>query len=297
MSSRLRRVLGHDYGHCIFWMAGLLPIPTTDVPPAAILDDDRSAVFATLDRHGVSGPASALQTGIPNATQTRCLNFMQNPWLALPEIAPLVLPADAALLDAFNKKAAAEYRYDFSLFPEPYFGSRTASVVVLNLNPGWSKEDAAVHAQPEFAAMARASLAHALKPHPFLHLQPVAETPGGVWWHRRVRRLREDVGCFDAVAQGLGCIQYMPYHSQRYRSSKRFKLPSQQYSFALVREAITRKAEIVILRSSRLWLAAVPELADYRHCHYGANPRAPYLSPGNLAEAYPVIVQRLQAGR
>ena len=113
---------------------------------------------------GVSGPASALQTGIPNATQTRCLNFMQNPWLALPEIAPLVLPADAALLDAFNKKAAAEYRYDFSLFPEPYFGSRTASVVVLNLNPGWSKEDAAVHAQPEFAAMARASLAHALKP-------------------------------------------------------------------------------------------------------------------------------------
>ena len=195
------------------------------------------------------------------------------------------------MLDDFNKKASEHYRYDLSLFPEPYFGSRTASVIALNSHPGWSEEDAEVHARQEFAAMARASLAHALEPYPFLHLQPVAMTPGGIWWHRRVRRLVEDVG-FDAVAQGLGCFQYMPYHSQRYHPGSP-ALRSQQYSFALVREAIDRKAEIVVLRSKRLWLAAVPELKRYDRCHYGANPRSAYLSPRNLKDSYRLIVDRL----
>ncbi|HMM44901.1 MAG TPA: hypothetical protein PKE41_04650 [Candidatus Macondimonas sp.] len=218
---------------------------------------------------------------------------MQNPWLALPKTDPRVLPSDAELLYAFNQKAAPEYKYDLSLFPEPYFGSRTASVVVLNLNPGWSEEDAAVHARPEFATMARASLRHALEPYPFLHLQPGAATPGGIWWHQRVRRLVEDVKCYKAVAKGLGCVQYMPYHSQKYHPRSP-ALPSQQYSFALVREAIARKAEIVILRSGRLWLDSVPELERYDRCHYGANPRSPYLSPGNLGGAYDRIVSRLR---
>ena len=218
---------------------------------------------------------------------------MQNPWTALPQTRPYVLALDASLLQSFNARAAANHRYDTSLFPEPYFGSLNAPVVVLNLNPGWSPEDAAIHARPEFAAMSRSSLAHELKPHPFLHLQPNGLTPGGRWWRQRTRELASDVG-FESVAQHLGCIQFAPYHSPAYSTASP-RLPSQDYSFHLVRRAMARGAEVVVMRSVSLWLRAVPELENYTRLHRGTNPRAPFLSRGNLKSAYQVIVERLRS--
>lgn len=217
---------------------------------------------------------------------------MRNPWSALPEKAPYVLASDTTLIETFNAKAAERHKFDLSLFPEPFFGSPTAPVVVLNLNPGWSPDDAAVHAQPEFSRMSRRSLEHRLLPYPFLHLQPNGTTPGGRWWRQRTRKLSEDVG-LEAVACGLACVQYAPYHSKEYTQSSPL-LPSQEYGFVLVRQAMVRGAEIVVMRSYSLWVAAVPELAKYKNTHRAANPRAPYLSPGNLKGSYALIAQRLQ---
>jgi hypothetical protein len=218
---------------------------------------------------------------------------MQNPWIALRQARPYVLASDASLLQSFNVSAAEKHRYDLSLFPEPFFGSLSAPVVVLNLNPGWSPDDAAVHAQHEFAAMSRSALAHDLKPYPFLHLQPTGLKPGGKWWRQRARELISDVG-FDPVARRLGCIQFAPYHSRQYAPGSP-RLPSQEYSFALIRQAMTRGAEVVIMRSVNLWLSAVPELASYTRLHRGANPRAPFLTRGNLKSSYQVIAQRLRS--
>jgi hypothetical protein len=218
---------------------------------------------------------------------------MRNPWLALPETGPLVLSFDRAQVEAFNATAAQKYKYDLSLFPEPFFGSRDAPVVVLNLNPGWSPGDAAVHASPEFAAMSRASLRHDLAPYPFLHLQPNNNTPGGAWWQRRAQELIADVG-FDQVARFLGCVQLVAYHSAEY-SPATPTLASQAYSFWLVREAMARQAEIVVMRAVRLWMAAVPELSRYDRLHVGANPRATYLSRGNLKASYAVVARRLRS--
>ena len=219
---------------------------------------------------------------------------MKNPWSALPKAAPYALASDAALLQSFNAHGVAPmHRYDTSLFPEPFFGSLSAAVVVLTLNPGWGPHDAAVHAQPEFAAMSRKSLAHELGPYPFLHLQPTGVTPGGMWWRQRVRELAKDIG-FESVAKGLACIQFTPYHSREYSAASP-RLPSQDYSFYLVRRAIARGAAIVVMRSVNLWLGAVPELASYAHLHRGANPRAPFVSPGNLKSAYQVVADRLRS--
>ena len=218
---------------------------------------------------------------------------MQNPWTALPQIGPYVLASDAPFLHAFNARAAEKHRYDTSLFPEPFFGSLEAPVVVLNLNPGWSPDDAAVHAQPTFAAMSRSSLAHQLKPYPFLHLQPTGDTPGGRWWRQRTRELASDVG-FDWVAHRIACIQFAPYHSSEYHVGSPL-LPSQEYNFFLVRQAMARGAEVVVMRSINLWLSVVPELASYNRLHRGSNPRAPFLSRGNLKAAYNTVAGRLRS--
>jgi hypothetical protein len=218
---------------------------------------------------------------------------MQNPWTTLPKSNPYVLASDAPLLMSFNARAAAKHRYDTSLLPEPYFGSLNAPVVVLNLNPGWSPDDAAIHAKPTFAAMSRSSLAHKLNPYPFLHLQPTCETPGGRWWRQRTRELAAEVG-FELLAHHLACIQFAPYHSPEYAANSP-QLPSQEYNFYLVRQAIARGAEIVVMRSVSLWLSAVPELAGYTRLHRGSNPRAPFLTRGNLKSAYSVVAGRLRS--
>lgn len=218
---------------------------------------------------------------------------MQNPWLALPEAVPLVLPCDRAQIEAFNATAAQKYKYDLSLFPEPFFGPVDAPVVVLNLNPGWSPGDAAVHARPDFAGMSRKSLRHDLAPYPFLHLQPNNNTPGAAWWQRRAQELLADVG-FDQVARSLGCIQLIAYHSKEY-SPATPTLASQGYSVWLVREAMARRAEIVVMRAVRFWMAAVPELSKYDRLHVGANPRAAYLSRGNLKASYDIVAGRLRS--
>lgn len=217
---------------------------------------------------------------------------MQNPWLALPKCPPYVLPSDAHLLERFNATASSRHSYDLTLLPEPYFGSTTAPVVVLNLNPGWSPDDATVHSDPTFATMARRSLEHTLAPYPFLHLQPNSNTPGARWWRQRTRELASDAG-FDKAARRLACIQLVPYHSPEYSGSTP-RLPSQEYSFHLVRQAMVREAEIVIMRSVNLWIAAVPELANYSRVHRGSNPRAPFVSRGNLKSSYNIVLERVR---
>lgn len=218
---------------------------------------------------------------------------MINPWSALPDTPRYALATDLELIESFNAKCRSQHELDLSLFPEPFFGSLLAPVMVLNLNPGWSPDDGRVHRQPEFARMARLSLHHQLMPSPFLHLQPNGDTPGSRWWRRRTRELVEDVG-FETVAHGLSCVQYMPYHSKTYSRSSPL-LPSQEYGFWLVRQAMARNAEIVILRSFSLWVSSIPELATYDHAHRGSNPRAAFLSRGNLKESYDVIAQRLRS--
>ncbi len=162
---------------------------------------------------------------------------------------------------------------------------------MLTLNPSLSPEDAETHAKPEFCRLARLSLEHRLAPYPFLHLQPNGDTSGSRWWKTRTRELVEEVG-FDAVARKLACVQFMPYHSTKFKKSRSL-LPSQNYSFNLVRKAMERKAEIVVMRSDALWINAIPELANYKHLHCAANPRSPYLSRGNLKGSFNTVAQRL----
>lgn len=219
---------------------------------------------------------------------------MQNPWAFLPPAPPYILDSDTACVTQFNKHATARTAYDLSLFPEPFFGSPQAPVVLLALNPGWSPDDAAVHATPSFEEQARRSLSHALSPYPFLHLQPHCLTPGSFWWRRIAARLIDDCG-FEAVAHNMLCVQYFPYHSREYRPTTQ-TVPSQSYGFSLVRAAIARGADVVAMRSLRLWLGAVPELGTYRRLHVVNNPRNPALSSRNLGDSYKIVAARVRAG-
>ncbi|MCI0378245.1 MAG: hypothetical protein L0215_11615, partial [Gemmataceae bacterium] len=64
---------------------------------------------------------------------------------------------------------------------------------------------------------------------------------------------------------------------------EQLELPSQQYSFALVRAPVRRRAIIVLMRKGKLkmWLCKVPELDGYDRLIQLNNPQNPTISPGN----------------
>lgn len=215
---------------------------------------------------------------------------MKNPWLDVPDAAPFVLPGDAGVIERFNRSAPDRTRIDLNLLPEPFQGHPEAPVVLLSLNPGLSKEDAAIHAGSPFAKRLRANHAHEESDFPFYLLHPEVEGPGRRWWDRRLRRVLE-IAPRNVVARRLLCIEYFPYHSVRFGA--RLMVPSQEYGFHLAREAIRRRAVIIVMRSRRLWQAAVPELDTYERAFSLRSVQNISVTPNNCPLGFPEIVRAM----
>ena len=87
-------------------------------------------------------------------------------------------------------------------------------------------------------------------------------------------------------------IEYFPYHSKSWKDLP--SVPSQQFAFDLVREAIKRGKTIVV-RSPKRWIEAVPELALYPYITF-KNPRIANVTPNNLGIMYFNIIKSLILG-
>ena len=60
---------------------------------------------------------------------------------------------------------------------------------------------------------------------------------------------------------------------------RRLSLPSQEYSFELVRAAMRRKAVIIHMRKPDKWFDTVPELERYKRAFRVLNCQRPVLTP------------------
>ncbi|WP_375418202.1 hypothetical protein [uncultured Hymenobacter sp.] len=214
-----------------------------------------------------------------------------NPWLALPNQAPFVLPQDAPFLDVHDAiRNPRPTAYRLHLPPLPFQGRPDAPVVLLGLNPGYAESDETLQTTPYFLETNFRNYRHdPTLPYPLFFLDPAIE--GGVpgagqqWWHRRLKPLRAH---YDdrLLARAILNVQYAPYRSTSYQPTRQC-LPTQEYGFALVRQATERKALIIGLRSKRLWEAAVPELINYKRFYPVSSPRTPVLSEKQLgSEGY-----------
>jgi hypothetical protein len=85
----------------------------------------------------------------------------------------------------------------------------------------------------------------------------------------------------ESLPSRLLSVEFSPYHSKSFGHGH-LRLPSQEYSFQLVKQAMQREALIVCMRGQSLWFGAIPELATYDRLLNLRNPRSASLSPGNL---------------
>uniref|UniRef100_E6PIT0 Uncharacterized protein n=1 Tax=mine drainage metagenome TaxID=410659 RepID=E6PIT0_9ZZZZ len=89
------------------------------------------------------------------------------------------------------------------------------------------------------------------------------------------------------------CLEYFGYHSRSFdRTIPR--VPTQKYSFELLRQAIRRDATIIVMRSRDLWFAAVPELIDANAFTLNSW-QSVYITEANCPKGYADIVRRLSS--
>ena len=200
---------------------------------------------------------------------------IQNPWIDLPKTAPYIAPVDRLYINESIKHLHLDIQ------PTPYLGNlNDAEVVVLALNPGFRADDVVTYHEPLFSKQNELTMHGKSNPAFFALDERLSESGAFVWWSRILKGLNEAGASYHTLAQKLMCIQYFPYHSVTYSGLSR-TIPSQEYSFKLLREAIKQNKKIVVMRSEKLWLDAVPELASIDYIKL-KNPRNPTLSPANM---------------
>jgi hypothetical protein len=229
---------------------------------------------------------------------------MKNPWTELPGEIPFVLKEDLPIVEKFNRRFSPDHPVYIHTegLPLPILGRPGAPVVLLNLNPGFTETDIE---NPAFEKLAEEEvnfhgeaiikcLRHEELEYPFYLLDPRVEDAGGyTWWTRKLKHLIWEFGA-KHVANNVVCVEFFPYPSRRYGHCE--ILPSQEYSFFVVREAMKRGAVIVGMRSSRLWLWQIPELEGYQNYFALKNPQTPAVSPNNCPPGgYGKVVEALRA--
>ena len=201
-----------------------------------------------------------------------------NPWLCLPARPPFVLPEDEQAVHEFNAGAREDYRLQIAHFlPEPFVGDPASPVLLLSNNPGFSKHSA-YRKQPEFMTRIRDCISLKKTTCPFFYLAP--DYPSR-WWRQKLKCLLQRFGD-DVVARSVCNVVFFPYVSKKF-GHRHCKLPSQEFSFRIVSEAIEGGAVIVLMRKGQLkhWKNNVPGLGDYDKLILLRNPQMPAVSPKN----------------
>jgi hypothetical protein len=219
----------------------------------------------------------------------------ENPWCSLPTSSPYVLPEDEPNVSAFNKMPGRKPNHvlQLDILPEPFIGVPDAPVVLLSNNPGFGKRAHLKHEQ-DFIRRMRNNLHHEPSDCPFVYLAPdIGDV--GKWWESKLKTL---IHCFgrEVVARSILNVPYFPYPSRTF-AHRRLELPSQKYSFYLVREAVNRRAVVVLMRRGKLklWQSAVPELKEYDRLVQLLNPQNPTVSPGNCHDGdYEKVVRAIE---
>jgi hypothetical protein len=185
-------------------------------------------------------------------------------------------------------------RIHTALLPEPFLGSFDAQVLLLNLNPGYAPENHEVHRRPSFVRALRRTLRGTGQPYPFYYLDPTPDGGGHRWWRSRLKALTTATS-EEIVARRVLCVEYFPYHSVRFAHTA-VRVPSQEYGFWLVREALQRRAVVIVMRARRLWENAVPELRAYKWLFGLNSPQNVSITPRNCPEGFNVALRQLTRG-
>lgn len=228
---------------------------------------------------------------------------MKNPWLEFVtnlDDNNLVLKQDREIIEKFNNQTNETYKVHTDIMPAPFMGNVLESpIVLLTLNPGYDEKEDERNYYKDYKSYWINEIQH---------LHSVSELPlfcldekyieSSDYWLKKFMPLISFTSK-EKVANNISIIQFFPYHTKKYKNiPKRLldgNLESQNYNFQLVRQAIERKAIIIILRGRKYWFQsdAVPELEKYQNTHFTNSYLNTILSEKNLGGTFKEMVEIL----
>jgi len=196
----------------------------------------------------------------------------QNPWEKMKKSpdanGEYILDIDRAHIDKLRNKL------NLKLFPEPFIGDPEAPVYLLNLNPGFNESD-----KEDMEDLKNYIFKNYKHKCPFYYLNDnLKETNGGKWWRQRLGELIEECG-IKKVANNVFCIEYFPYHSNKWTSGK-VCIPSQEYNQALIEKAITERKLFIVMRNKLF--SQIEELKTYKNILFLNSPQNVSISRKNI---------------
>lgn len=197
--------------------------------------------------------------------------MIKNPWVNLPINTNChVLNEDLPYIQSYNAlRPKPEHRIKTDRMPEPRLGPIDAPIIILQSNPSYD-ESAPTSDQVKSA---HNSLIDEYSPH-------LCVSKNDKWWNSRYRSMIQQ---FDPnkIANSICSIEYFPYKSKKFAHSH-IRLPSQAYTFELVRYALKRSAMIIITRGYKTWVGAIPELLENKNVIETNNQQCAYITERNL---------------
>jgi len=221
---------------------------------------------------------------------------MKNPWLNLKKINnEYIAECDKPCLSCLRHKFKGDYKLKFGPIPGPYTGDPKKSVVyVLALNPGYTagKDERSCAKNKNIYIK---NLKHLNKECPFIPFNTKFSGTGGqLWWEKKLGPIITKTSK-ETVSKFVFNAEYFPYYSKKYKSMK--ILPSQEYTFSLVRKAIKDNKIIILMRSKKIWYKAVPELKKYKYTYTLNSPQNPVISSKNIGgeSKFNKIIKKIKA--
>jgi hypothetical protein len=198
-----------------------------------------------------------------------------------------ILEIDKNLVEKHNFKYADQEIRKISTidYPEPFLGNPNANIYILLANPGRdiSNEKSTIELveNTELQNIIIKNLHHDFKniDYPFYFLDPKFEKhPGAKWWKKALKKLiQNDPINQKILANEIFEVELYGYHStkceRRLINNKNDKLISSEYSYQLIRKAITDNKIILLARAVGDWFDKVPELKNYEKCYFIASNR------------------------
>ena len=220
---------------------------------------------------------------------------MQNPWLGFQNSESMVHPLDLDVVIQHNISSKPDYKYLLHLAPEPWIGDLGGKLVVLYSNPGATKDNVNHIFQPLHSEVLKKTIDNLNQrnsQYPHFHFDPhLKESEGAKWFESKYKWVIDQTSR-QAVAKTLVTCELSPYHSLKWKIPKS-KLPTQEFTYRIVRQAIARNAVILLARTPKIWLENVPELKSYSRV-FRPNSINASVSPNNYLQNFKEIIKVIE---
>lgn len=219
---------------------------------------------------------------------------MKNPWLELNQTNNrFIAECDISYINEYVEYGKQKLKLD--IIPHPYMGNPFTAVVYFLLgNPLFFSDDYPYYRNAPDIFLE--NLQHKVNDYPLYWLNPIyGESKSYNWWLDKLGYLDGETNR-KIITNRFFSIEYFAYYSSNFPNDLNH-LPSQDYSFHLIKQAIIEKKIIIVARHKELWYSAISELRNYINKYELKSSQNVIISQNNIGNNnFNSIIKRLKEG-